>query len=165
MMKTVHVGIGEYAVVGADSLLVTVLGSCVGLVMYDKLHKVAGLAHIYLPDSTAGFRRDTREGEHLLSGAPKYADLLVPRLLEAMIAAGAEKEHFLTYVVGGASIYDFPDDSPLNIGKKNLEKTRDLLKALGMRHMEIKVGGKSGRHVTFDASTGDITVREFNDEL
>ncbi len=165
MMKTVHVGIGEYEVVGADSLLATVLGSCVGLVMYDKLHKVAGLAHIYLPDSAFGLKRDTRERENLLSSAPKYADLLVPRLLEAMIAAGAEQEHFLIYVVGGASIYDFPDDSPLNIGKKNLDKTRELLKALDMRYMEIKVGGKSGRHLTFDASTGDITVREFDDEL
>jgi chemotaxis protein CheD len=164
-MKTVHVGIGEYAVVGVDALLVTVLGSCVGLVMYDKIHKIAGLAHIYLPDSATGFRRDHPERENLLSPAPKYADLLVPRLLEGMLAAGAEKEHFLTYVVGGASIYDFPDDSPLNIGKKNLEKTRSLLEGFHIRFMEIKVGGKSGRHVTFNSSTGDITVREFSDEI
>jgi chemotaxis protein CheD len=164
-MKTVHVGIGECAVVGADALLVTVLGSCVGLVMYDKIHKIAGLAHIYLPDSTIGRRQAVPEKNNLLSAAPKYADLLVPRLVEKMIASGAEKEHFLTYVVGGAAIYDFPEDSCLNVGKKNLDKTRVLLHERNIRFMEIKVGGKTGRHVTFNASTGDITVREFNDEV
>jgi chemotaxis protein CheD len=160
-MNTIHVGIGDFAVASGDCQLVTVLGSCVGLVCYDKFHRIAGLAHIYLPDSTIGRRLEANSRPHLLSESPKYADLLVPRLIGEMIALGAETQHFITYVVGGASIYDFPEDSPLNVGKKNLDMTRQLLRGLGLRFMEIKVGGRSGRYLTFTVTTGDITVREF----
>ena len=42
---------GEMAVAINDGVLRTLLGSCIGLVLYDRKRKVGGLAHVVLPES------------------------------------------------------------------------------------------------------------------
>jgi chemotaxis protein CheD len=164
-MSSINVGIGDFAVAADEGVLVTVLGSCVGVVLYDKVHKIGGLAHVYLPDSRLGGRGEPEKADHLLGRSLKYADLLIPRLEREMRSLGAESRRILAYVVGGAMLYDFPEESSLNVGLRNLERTRDLLCDLGLRFVEVKVGGKTGRKVSFDVATGDLQVKEFSESL
>ena len=54
---TISVGLGEVEV-SKDPLVVLAahgLGSCIGVLAYDPIAKVGGLAHILLPDSTLVF--------------------------------------------------------------------------------------------------------------
>ena len=47
------VGMADLNVVKSPGGLTTLgLGSCVGIALYDSVNKIAGLAHIMLPDST-----------------------------------------------------------------------------------------------------------------
>jgi chemotaxis protein CheD len=142
-------------------MLVTVLGSCVGVILYDKVKRIAGLAHVYLPESRLSLKRPPAADDKPLDLALKYADLLIPRLFEELRERGAEPRRILTYVVGGAMLFDFPDDSSLNVGLRNLEKTREALRALGLRFLEVKVGGRRGRKVNFNVATGDLEVQEY----
>ncbi|HEQ71446.1 MAG TPA: hypothetical protein ENN69_03065 [Spirochaetia bacterium] len=159
-MKRFNVPIGEYKIAAAPAVLTTVLGSCVGVILHDKLHGLGGLAHIYLPE--AGLERRVRSNPDTpLGKALKYADRLIPEILRQMLRMGAEKRHCFAYVVGGASIYEFSGNPQLNIGARNLEKTFTLLDELGLRYMRVKVGGKSGRKVSFSVGTGDIEIVEF----
>lgn len=160
-MKKIHVQIGEYHVADGHTVLTTVLGSCVGVIIYDKIRKVGGLAHVYLPDSRSAGRKTNGGGENRLDKALKYADLLIPRMIKAIERADGQKKHFFAYIVGGASLYDFPHDSILNVGERNLEMVRRLLADHGIRSIEVKVGGKHGRRVTFNLATGDIEIIEF----
>ena len=52
-MNSLVVGIGEYCVSNdPDDIIKTfALGSCVAVIMYDKIKKIAGLIHIALPYS------------------------------------------------------------------------------------------------------------------
>ena len=46
------IGIGKLDVGYENTTLISIgLGSCVGLALYDKFHKIGGMAHIMLPDS------------------------------------------------------------------------------------------------------------------
>ena len=45
------VTMGKWAVAPAPTLIRTLLGSCVGVVLYDRLAKMGGVAHLVLPDS------------------------------------------------------------------------------------------------------------------
>lgn len=164
-MNGIHVGIGDYAVASGEGTLTTVLGSCVGVILHDKVKRIGGLAHVYLPDSPRAGRREPVEEGHLLGRSLKYADLLVPRLWDEMLALGAEAGRVFGYVVGGAMLGDLPADSPLNVGLKNLERVRALLRERRLGFVEMKVGGKSGQKVTFDVATGDMQVREFPESL
>ena len=159
-MIKINVPIGEYKIAAAPAVLTTVLGSCDGVIIHDKLHRLGGLAHIYLPE--AGIEQRVRSNPDTpLGNALKYADRLIPETLRHMLRLGAEKRHCFAYVVGGASIYEFSGNPMLNIGARNLEKTFTLLDELGLRSMQVKVGGKSGRKVSFNVGTGDIEIIEF----
>ncbi|MBN2353708.1 MAG: chemotaxis protein CheD [Spirochaetales bacterium] len=161
-MDSFNVGIGDYDLAAGEGVLATVLGSCVGVILYDKAMKIGGLAHVYLPDSRIGLRSEPKEPDNLLGRSLKYADLLIPTLVDEMIALGAEPRRMFAYVVGGAMLADFPEDSSLNVGLRNLERTREILREMGLRFVEVKVGGRSGRKVTFDVGTGDLRVKEYS---
>ena len=47
----VSVAIGQWAVATAPAKIRTLLGSCVGVVLHDRVARLGGLAHIVLPDS------------------------------------------------------------------------------------------------------------------
>ncbi|HOO63341.1 MAG TPA: chemotaxis protein CheD, partial [Synergistaceae bacterium] len=52
MADTIHVGMADLVAVKKTGILVTLgLGSCIGLVLFDQEKKIAGMAHIMLPDS------------------------------------------------------------------------------------------------------------------
>ena len=53
MNKMIKFGMAVENVCKAPYALTTLgLGSCVGIVLYDPIKKIAGLVHIMLPDST-----------------------------------------------------------------------------------------------------------------
>jgi chemotaxis protein CheD len=157
-MDKINVGIGDYAVAAEEGVLATVLGSCVGVILYDKLRRIGGLAHVYLPDSRQGKSFDPQGGDTPFDRSLKYADLLVPRVVEEMAALGASPKRLVAYLVGGAMLFDFPKDSSLNVGLRNLEKVKTALRELGLWALEVKVGGSRGRKVNFDVATGDLLV-------
>ena len=74
------IGIAAIKVVKAPERVRTVLGSCIGVALYDRISKVGGMAHVILPDSSEG------------SGDPgKFADTdrgLWQRQVEARMPAG-----------------------------------------------------------------------------
>ncbi len=138
MSEGVVVGIGEYAVVEGETPISTIgLGSCVGIVLYDRVKKITGLSHIMLPYME---NRNDRIG--------KYADAAIPALIEEMVKRGANRQNLKAKIAGGASIFTFEEDH-LQIGKRNVEAVRETLRKHGV-HIEAEdVGGNRGRTITF----------------
>jgi chemotaxis protein CheD len=159
-MDKINVGIGDYAVAAEEGVLATVLGSCVGVILYDKLRRIGGLAHVYLPDSQQGKKFEPTCGDTSFDRSLKYADLLVPRVVEEMAALGASTRQLVAYLVGGAMLFEFPKDSSLNVGLRNLEMVKRTLREFGLWALEVKVGGRRGRKVNFDVATGDLQVQD-----
>ena len=62
-VEVISVAIGNWAVATAPARVRTLLGSCVGVVLYDRVARLGGLAHIVLPSARGTV-------EHL----GKYAD-------------------------------------------------------------------------------------------
>src|SRR5258706_10049652 len=60
----------------APGLVTTVLGSCVGVCLWDPLRRVGGMNHYVLPLSPADDR------------TPRYGDVAIERLIEAMARLG-----------------------------------------------------------------------------
>lgn len=70
----VKIGIADLNIVMFPDRIMTIgLGSCIGIALYDKSKKMAGLAHIMLPDSTQFTN---------ITNPLKFADLAVPILLD-----------------------------------------------------------------------------------
>ena len=85
------VRIAEIVASKAPARLRTVLGSCIGVALYDRRAGIGGLAHVMLPDS---------RGEVKMPG--KFADTAIPALVEKLTQAGAGK--LSAKIAGGANM-------------------------------------------------------------
>ena len=144
---TAMIGIGEYRV-GSFPMMTIGLGSCIGLTLYDDSLKVGAMVHIMLPDSAG---RKDRPG--------KYADTAIPLLLKELNALGSKNKSLVAKMAGGACMFEYFGTN-LNIGERNAERVRAILKENNIPLKKEDVGGKVGRSVTFlPANGGKISIR------
>lgn len=148
----VKVGIADLNLVLDPGTIMTIgLGSCIGIALYDRMLKVAGLSHIMLPDSTQ-FKNT--------SNPMKFADSAVPILLEKMQKQGCKKQNIVAKIAGGASMFNFSDKSIISdIGKRNSEAVKKALKDIGIPIIAEDTGGDKGRTMILEASTGKVTLK------
>ena len=93
-----------------DSITTVALGSCVGIVLYDPLLKVAGLAHIMLPDSTQITRNQNKA---------KFADTAIDTLIKLMeVEYSIRKSRLVSKIAGGAQMFNFKtQNDTLRVGE------------------------------------------------
>jgi chemotaxis protein CheD len=141
------IGIGEYRV-GSFPMMTIGLGSCIGLTLYDDSLKIGAMVHIMLPDSSG---RTDRPG--------KYADTAIALILGELVKQGCRKGSLVAKMAGGACMFEY-FGANLNIGERNADRVKALLKENGIKLAAEDVGGKVGRSVTFiPASRGKFMIR------
>lgn len=150
-MADTIISIGELSVAQGEHSLTTLgLGSCVGLVLYDRLKKIGGMAHVMLPKAP----------ENASLRHPKYADVAFGMLLQKMTAAGANMRGLTAKMVGGAHMFSSAMDSDImKVGQRNVEIVHQLLHAQGIPVIAEETGGTVGRTIILDCATGDLLVR------
>lgn len=146
------IGIGELFCGTPPMKIITYgLGSCIGIALYDKSTKVAGLSHIMLPYSHEFANK---------SNPMKFADLAIPELLMQMKANGAKMKNIYAKIAGGASMFSFGNMSPgLNIGERNAEAVISTLMKYNVPILAKDLGGKSGRTMSIETLTGKVFIK------
>ncbi len=139
------VGIGGLTVVKPPERLKTVLGSCVGIVLYEGRSHIAGLAHSILP-----------EGDEPGAEPGKYADQAVDTLLLKVLAAGARKEMLVAKLAGGATM--FGSSTSNGLGERNVQSATRRLAHHGIPIVGKALGGCKGRRLVLDPETGCVEV-------
>ena len=150
--EPIHVGIGQISVgmgqiPAADSpvLLRSVLGSCVGVVLYHPRTRVGALAHVVLPNSAGR------------SGHPgRFADTAIPEALRQMAEHGAVSGGIIARIAGGASM--FGGEGSVRIGDANIEAVEKALRQADISVKARHVGEFRGRRITLDCDTGELIV-------
>lgn len=150
-MTDQHVRIAHYAVARGSGRLVTIgLGSCVAIAMHDGKFRVAGLAHILLPDPSL-----SREVDQ----PARFATTAVPLLVDAMRQMGARGE-LVAKIAGGASLFGaMLTGTGGQVGARNVASAKASLAKAGIALVGEETGGVAGRSVTLDVNTGALHVR------
>jgi chemotaxis protein CheD len=160
MVDSKVVGIADYKFSEAPDTLVTfALGSCVGVVLYDRADKIGGLAHVMLPSSTLmpGAGKDERM---------KFADTAIADMLRDMERAGAHRSKLSARIAGGANMFNAPiGTSMASIGENNVESVKRVLKELGIPLEGEDTGGFSGRTVSVDLENGKMQIRSLGSNI
>lgn len=146
MGETHNIGIAEIKIAKCPDKLRTVLGSCVGVAIFDRISKVGGIAHVMLPDSSIG-RGDKG----------KFADTAVDALVEDIARAGGQLKRLVAKISGGASMFGANVDK--GIGERNIVAVKDRLKMHTIRLAAEDVGGTKGRRMILDPASGEVTVQ------
>ena len=155
-MEVIKVGIADMKMVKSPNTIRTSgLGSCVGVVIYDLLKGIAGLAHIMLPDS--GLAKEN-EFNHA-----KYANTAIKQLVQQLMAEGARSHSLSSKLAGGAQMFQFTSGSDMmRIGPRNVEAVKKELEILHIPILGEDIGGNSGRTIEFDPGTGMLHIRTVN---
>ena len=155
-MEEVRVDMAYLKVDNRPVELVTSVGSCIGICLWDSHRRCGGLAHIMLPHSSLGPQ------EPLPS---KYADTAVIALLEGIRALTGGQYRLSAKIAGGANMFANTSANGLDIGKKNITAVHAALEQHKIRLLGEDVGGNHGRRISFNLTTGEIVIRSHNGEI
>lgn len=139
------------------TLISTILGSCVGITMFDPAVKRGGAAHAFLPYP--------ERGESPQERPCKYVDGAIEHLLALLLQAGAHRSRVEAKLFGGAellgkhSVLQHPER--LQVGTRNIEHARMVLAECGIPLVAQDVGGSAGRKLLFLSHTGEAWVKRF----
>lgn len=150
--KIIRVGMAEMAVARNPTILAAhSLGSCVGVILYDPLMKIGGLAHIMMPDIDQAKAKKNKA---------KFANTAIEILLKKMHRSGAEKRRIKAKIVGGADMFfNVNSSGQMKIGEKNTLAVKKELKKEKVKIVAEDTGGNSGRSIRFLTETGNVIVK------
>ncbi|MEQ2129581.1 chemotaxis protein CheD [Caldanaerobacter subterraneus KAk] len=150
--KILRVGMADAKVTKSPGILTTIgLGSCVGIVLYDPIAKVAGLVHIMLP-----YSNKISDNSNKL----KFADTGIEILIDSMVKEGANPKRLISKLAGGAQMFSSKISSDImNIGERNVIATKEVLKKLGIPIVAEDTGGNYGRTIEFYSEDGRLLVK------
>ncbi|MBW8350518.1 chemotaxis protein CheD [Bacillus sp. IITD106] len=156
----VRVGIADMKIVKSpDKIRTSGLGSCVGVVVYDKQLNIAGLAHIMLPDSALA------RGDKAINKA-KFANTALKEMTRILISKGASITRLKAKIAGGAQMFHFSSQNDqMRIGPRNIEAVKKELKSLNIQLVAEDTGGHSGRTIEFDTETCMLQIKTVYQEM
>lgn len=141
-MSTQYVGQGEFvASHDPDTILQTMLGSCVSTCLYDPEHRAGGLNHLVLPNTQA---------DSPFATVTQVNDM--EQLINAVLKSGALRSGLRAKVFGGASMIAGATD----IGMSNARFVLDFLEAEGIAVEAKSVGGTRARRLKFWPTSGRV---------
>ncbi len=150
--NTIIVGMADLNVCRSPQMLTTLgLGSCVGIALYDAVHKIAGLAHVMLPDSTKIQNN---------SNIAKFADTASIRLVNDMCRMGASKNLLKAKLAGGAQMFAVTSSNEnMKIGDRNVEACIKILREMNIPILAMDTGANYGRTVELYAEDGRFLIK------
>src|SRR5690625_947317 len=150
----VKVGIADLNIVkGPNKIRTSGLGSCVGIVIFNKRKEIAGLAHIMLPDSSLAKQHDFNRYKY----ADTAIDILVHKLMENHVSLYGMKAK----IAGGAQMFQHHAATDvMRIGPRNIEAVTAQLKKHRIPIVASDVGGDRGRTIEFDPITSKLKIRD-----
>jgi len=141
----IHVG-QVHVDVGPASIS-TVLGSCIAVCLYDKYSKIGGMNHYLLP---------FWNGNGLQT--PKFGNISIPRLIDDMLARGANLKTMEAKIFGGASM-NISAQNNMMIGEKNILVAQEILKEYKIKIVASDVGGQYGRKIQLKLEQGKVLMK------
>ena len=144
------VSAGELAICGdRDRKLVTCVGSCVAVALYEPRLPLAGLLHAVFPRKGRFPQREQTDAFFVDSG--------VKELLAGMLERGANAENLVASLVGGASLLGEEGTGPA-IGSRNVEAAREALSRAGIGLRLCEAGGNRPWTVELEVESGALKV-------
>jgi chemotaxis protein CheD len=130
-----------------EKVILTVLGSCVSVCLWDSALHYGGMNHYMLP---------LWNGDGLAS--PKYGNIANEKLLNKMLSYGSDIRNIKAKIFGGGEVIE-TQIKMFNIGERNALIALDFLKENNISVIAKSLGGKHGRKILFNTSTGEVLHR------
>lgn len=133
----------------------TVLGSCVSITFWHPQLLVGGMCHYMLPKRG---RKASNEGAPELDG--RYADEALALLLKPLNRIGAPHKDYQVKLFGGGNMFPSLLNNSLDqIGVRNVQAARRLVKLHGFTSVAEHLGDVGHRNVIFELWSGEVWLK------
>jgi chemotaxis protein CheD len=144
-----YVHAGDVLTVTEPTRIVTILGSCVSVCLYDPEADVAGINHYLFPASPPGNTTDRN----------RFGDVAISQLVGGLLARGAVQARLRAKVFGGSDPENGVTWQGEQAGSRNVAVALAKLGELGIPVINKDVGGVQGRRVEFHTRNGSVYVK------
>lgn len=156
-LPVVHLKPAEMVIAKKPTIVSTVLGSCVSVVMHCPRTGIGIICHGVLPGGRTEYYAPDPDNF-------KYMDYSINYMYRAVLKLGILSNDLEVKMFGGASLSRPQEKIVQNInfssvGKMNIDMTTSTLKSLGLKLKAYDVGGKRGRKIFFYTHTGKVIMK------
>ncbi|MBC7857199.1 MAG: chemotaxis protein CheD [Burkholderiaceae bacterium] len=147
-------GPGEHFVGDARHRICTLLGSCVSITLWHPRYRIGAMSHFLLPSRADG-------AGQVLDG--RYGEEVMCILLRKLAAVHVEPRECVGKIFGGGNMFPLQSRADArNVGVKNGEAARALLRAHKIPIVSESLFGIGHRQIIFDVRSGDVWARQAN---
>ena len=149
-MKEKFLQPGEIIFSSNPMLVTTILGSCVSVCIFDKVKKIGGICHYYLPTAD-------RMG---VDDRNKYAEYAIPNLLREFKNVRSNQLDLTAKIIGGGYVIESLEIKDVHVGSENIKAAIRILEKFSINIESRAIGGSSGKKVRFETHTGILRWKE-----
>ncbi len=150
---------GEIYFAEGPTLIVTVLGSCLSVTMFNRRKGLGGISHGFLPrcSSSNTCKKDCQE-------IFKFVDCSIRHLVKFFDLHGVKRREIEVKCFGAADMLARKIDTAdtLAVGKQNVQTAKETILSEGLRILKMDVGGLQGRKIHFYTDTGKVFLKRLN---
>lgn len=151
-----YLGIGEVCFAQQPAYITTVLGSCIGVAMYNREKSIGALCHAVQPEC----RKKTGTCEACRERS-RYVVCAIPWMVKQFERCSIPHHHIEVKVFGGADMFEATrhGEHCTTIGKMNITAAFKMISREHLRLISYDVGGNCGRKIIFHTHTGRVFVQ------
>ncbi|PCI32056.1 MAG: chemotaxis protein CheD [Alphaproteobacteria bacterium] len=131
----------------SEHVILTTLGSCISVCMFDPVIKVGGMNHFLLPEE--------RHSERKNNFCMRYGNNAMEILLNEILKRGGQKDRIVLKAFGAGNVLSIN----ANIGEKNQNFLKKYITDESMKLETCDLGGDLPRRVAFFPGTGKAFVK------
>jgi len=143
---------GQVFVSTEGKSIVMILGSCVGVCIWDAVNHIGGATHFLLPnwDGTG-------------ASTPRYGNVAVSVLVQKLLEAGANRGQLRAKIFGGGCLFNSMRETRSNrephLGSRNVETALATLTKAHIPVLSTVAGVDRGQRIVFRTDTGDAEIK------
>lgn len=147
---------GEMHISETPSVVVTVLGSCLAITMFNRRIGLGAISHGLLPECSSK-KLCTDDCTYRL----KFVDCSIKQMLKHFDRHTIKRHEIEVKCFGGADMFGKKPQKAeiVSVGKQNIITAKRLLEEEGLRLSSIDVGGLQGRKLLFYTHTGEVLLK------
>lgn len=142
---------GDFYFGEGNTLIRTVLGSCVSITVWHPRLRIGGMSHSMLPNRG-------KQGYHQPDG--HYVDEAIELFLQVIDKHHTRPAEYQVKLFGGGHMFRRPfEEMNLNVAVSNVEAARAMLTVNGFNIQAEHVGGSGHRNIIFDLCDGSVLLK------
>ena len=156
-LPTIYLKPGEVHFGRDPARVITVLGSCVSVIMYYRHTMIGAICHAVMPSYIGTMKKRPSSQSDMF----QFVDSSMEWMLDQFEKIRIRREDIEVKIFGGSEIFynNKKYDSSISMGRKNIEAAMKTIHEQNLKLKAWNVGGNKGRKVIFYTNTGEVFTK------